>query len=295
MNFFDLHCDTAYRCYAENLLFTDSSLAVTPKKANCFENWYQCFAVFIKDGTENPFEFYKNAIKNFKNQLQNKPDNLTPILTVEGGLLIEDDLSRIETMCSHGIRALTLTWNGENQIAGGADTDVSLKDFGREVINSLNHFDMATDLSHLNKKSFYAALEIANKPIVTHSCIENIYKHRRNIDGNQLKNLVQKNGIFGLCFYPEFLGEGDVFENIYRNIFYILDNGYEDYLSIGSDFDGADMNKKLYDISAVPTLYEYLKLRNIKENILNKIFFQNAYNFFKKAKGNKNELHKHKG
>ncbi len=283
MRFFDLHCDTAYRCYRENLLFTDNALAVTPQKAKSFDEWHQCFAIFIKDGIQNPFEYYKNALKNFKNQLKNTPDNLTPIFTVEGGLLIENDLNRIETMHNDKIRALTLTWNGENQIAGGADTDVGLKDFGKQVIEWLNRFDIAADLSHLNKKSFCGAIELAQKPIITHSCLESVNIHRRNIDDSQLRALVEKNGIFGLCFYPVFLGEGDVFENIYKNIFHILDMGYEDYLSIGSDFDGADMNEKLCDISAVPTLYEYLKSHNINENILNKIFFENAYNFFTKG------------
>ncbi len=282
MKFFDLHCDTAYKCYQENLSFCDNELAVTPQKAECFEEWYQCFAVFIKDGTKNPFEYYKNALDYFKRELKNKPDKLSPIFTVEGGLLIENDLTRVETLCNDGIRALTLTWNGENQIAGGADTDVGLKDFGKQVIAQLNRFDIAVDLSHLNKKSFYGAIEIAKKPIITHSCLESVYNHRRNIDDNQLKELVKRGGIFGLCFYPVFLGEGDVFENIYKNIFHILDLGYEDCLSIGSDFDGADMIEKLYDISSVPTLYEYLKSRNINENILQKIFFNNAYKFFSK-------------
>lgn len=282
MNFFDLHCDTAYRCYRENLYFTESSLAVTPKKASCFDEWHQCFAIFIKDGVKNPFEYYKNTLDNFKLQLAKKPDNLTPILTVENGLLIENDLSRIETMYNDGIRALTLTWNGENQIAGGADTEVGLKPFGIDVIKELNRFNIMTDLSHLNKKSFYNALELADKPIITHSCLEFVNNHRRNIDDNQLKSLVQKGGIFGLCFYPAFLGQGNVFENIYNNVYHILDMGYENYLSIGSDFDGADMDDSLCDISDVTKLYEYLNFKKIDKDILNKIFFYNAYNFFNK-------------
>ena len=286
MNFFDLHCDTAYRCYNEHLQFTDNSLAVTPQKAFCFEKWHQCFAIFIKDGINNPFEYYKNTLKNFKLELTNKPGNLTPIFTVEGGLLIEDKLSRVEILHKDGIRALTLTWNGENQIAGGADTDVGLKEFGKQVIAELNRFDIAVDLSHLNKKSFYDVIELSNKTIITHSCLESVNKHRRNIDNNQLKLLVQKGGIFGLCFYPVFLGEGDVYEQIYKNIFNILDMGFEDSLSLGSDFDGADMSKNFYDISAVPTLYEYLILKRIDKKILNKIFFENAYNFFYKGKNN---------
>ena len=286
LKFFDLHCDTAYKCYRDGLNFTDNSLAVTPQKAACFEKWYQCFAIFIKDGTSNPFEYYENTLSNFKKQLTNKPDNLTPIFTVEGGLLIENDLSRVERLYNDGIRALTLTWNGENQIAGGADSDAGLKDFGRHVIGKLNRFGIATDLSHLNKKSFYGAIELADRPIITHSCLEFVYKHRRNIDDTQLKLLVQKNGIFGLCFYPAFLGDGNALENLYKNVYHILELGYEDFLSIGSDFDGADMSSELYDISAVPTLYNYLGSRGINNVILNKMFFENAYNFFSKTKGN---------
>ncbi len=283
MKFFDLHCDTAYKCYRDNLSFTDYALNVTPQKAQVFNKWYQCFAVFVKDGIDNPFEYYKKTLENFKNQLLNKPSNLTPIITIENGLVIEDDLTRIESIYNDGVRAVTLTWNDENQIAGGADTDATLKPFGREVIKQLNSFDIMTDLAHLNKKSFYDALELAKKPIITHTCLDIVNKHRRNIDNNQLKALVEKGGIVGLCFYPVFLGQGDVFENIYKNIFCILDMGYEDHISIGSDFDGADMDKKLCDISAVPKLYDYLKSKNIDDSILNKIFFENAYNFFKKG------------
>lgn len=283
MKFFDLHCDTSYKCLRDNLSFSDNSLAVTQQKASAFNVWHQCFAVFVKDGTQNPFEYYKKTIENFKLELSDKNDNLTPIFTVENGNLIENDISRIETLHNDGIRALTLTWNGENQIAGGADTDTGLKNFGIEVINELNKFNIMVDLSHLNKKSFYSAIEYANKPIITHSCLECVNANKRNIDDNQLDLLVQRGGLFGLCFYPVFLGEGNVFENIYKNIYHILDKGYENYLSIGSDFDGADMDASLCDISMVPILYRYLESKNIKEKILDKIFFYNAYNFFQKG------------
>lgn len=284
MKFFDLHCDTAYKCYRDGLNFDNDLLAVTPQKAQNIDVWHQCFAFFIKDGTKNPFEYYKNSIKNFKSLLKDAPKNLTPIFTVEGGLLIEKDLSRIETMRNDGIRALTLTWNGENQIAGGADTDVDLKDFGKIVINELNQAGIMIDLAHLNKKSYYQALELSQKPIITHTCLEAVNKHRRNVDDDQLKALVQKDGIVGLCFYQPFLGEGDAFENIYKNVYHMLELGYEDYLSIGSDFDGCDLSHELSDISYIPGLYDYLKTLKIDENILDKIFFYNAYNFFNKGK-----------
>ncbi len=280
MNFFDLHCDTVYKCIKDQVSFNDNALDVTADKASFFENWYQCFAVFIKDGIQQPFDYYRNAVSFLKNEFNHRAKNLTPILTVEGGALIENDLSRINTMHVDGIRAVTLTWNAENQIAGGADSDAPLKDFGIAVIKELNKFDIMVDLAHLNKKSFYSALELADKPIITHTCLESVNMHRRNVDDHQIKALIEKKGIIGICFYPLFLGEGDVFENIYKNVYHMLELGFEDNLSIGSDFDGCIMSEKLADISMLPSLYDYLKSRNITEEILNKIFFKNAYNFF---------------
>lgn len=281
MKYFDLHADTVYRCLGENLDFNDKALHITADKASAFDEWYQCFAVFIEDGIAEPFKYYKKAVSFLKKEFESKPKNLTPILAVEGGLLIENDLSRIETMHNDGIRALTLTWNAENQIAGGTYSDVGLKDFGKDVIKELNRFEIMVDLAHINKNSYYQALELADKPVITHTCLECFNEHRRNIDDHQIKALVQKNGIMGLCFYPLFLGKGDVFENIYKNVYHILDLGYEDYLCIGSDFDGCKLSDRLADISYIPSLYEYLKSRNIDKETLDKIFFYNAYNFFK--------------
>ena len=282
MKYFDLHADTVYRCLGENLQFDDTSLHITANKARTVDAWHQCFAIFIKDGIAEPFKYYKKALAFLKNEFENHTKNLTPILTIEGGLLIENDLSRIETMHNDGIRALTLTWNAENQIAGGAESDAELKDFGKDVIKELNKFGIMVDLAHINKKSFYPVLELADKPIVTHSCLEYVNKHCRNVDDDQIKALVEKNGILGLCYYPLFLGEGDVFDNIYKNVYHMLELGYEDHLSMGSDFDGCNLDEKLSDISYVPSLYKYLNSKNINKEILDKIFFYNAYNFFNK-------------
>ena len=282
MKYFDLHADTVYRCLGENLAFDDNALNVTAQKAAVFDEWHQCFPVFINDGIDDPFGYYKKAVAFLKNEFQNKPQNLTPILTVEGGFLVKDTINRIETMHNDGIRATTLTYNAANKIAGGAFCDAGLSDFGKDVIKELNNFGIMVDLAHINKKSYYPALELADKPIITHTCFESINKHQRNIDDDQIKALVEKSGILGLCYYPLFLGEGNVFENIYKSVYHVLELGFEDYLSIGSDFDGCDLDEELSDISHVPSLYDYLKSRNISEDILSKIFFKNAYNFFNK-------------
>jgi len=281
MNFFDLHCDTPYECYTKKQKFYVNSLAVSGKGGAIFEKWWQTFAVWIRDDCENAWQLYENIIADFKQKILNKPQNLTPLLSVEGGALLESDSDRLYKLREDGIKFLTLTWNGENLIAGGCNSQKGLTDFGREVIFKMNKLRIGCDLSHLNEKSFYKAIEIAELPLTTHSNCREICNHPRNLSFEQIKLIAEKGGIIGLCFYPAFL-EGNVFEAIYKNIFYLCDKGFENKIAIGSDFDGAKMDNSLCKIEQIPCLFDYLQEKGLKKELLYKIFYKNAYNFIAK-------------
>lgn len=278
MNYFDLHCDTPYECYFKNQDFFENNLAVSGEKGAVLDNWRQVFAVWIRDDLDEPYTLYKAILKDFKEKLNKKPDNLTPFFSVEGGAVIEDDIDRLYELKKDGICALTLTWNGENRIAGGSKTDKGITDFGKRVIKEMNFLNMLCDLSHLNEKSFYSVIELADYPIATHSNCKSVFDCPRNLNDNQLKLIAEKGGIVGLCFYPKFLG-GDVYEKLYENIYHMLELGMENNIAIGSDFDGADMREELCDISGIPLLYAKLHEKGIDKLILDKIFYKNAENY----------------
>ena len=278
MNFFDLHCDTPYECYFKNQDFFENNLAVSGEKGAVFDNWKQVFAVWIRDDLDEPYILYKAILKDFKEKLNKKPDNLTPYFSVEGGAVIEDDIDRLYEMKKAGICALTLTWNGENRIAGGSKTDKGLTPFGKRVIKEMNFLNMLCDLSHLNEKSFYSVIELTDYPIATHSNCKSVFDCPRNLNDNQLKLIAEKGGIVGLCFYPQFLG-GDVYEKLYENIYHMLELGMENNIAIGSEFDGADMREELCDISGIRLLYAKLHEKGIDKLILDKIFYKNAENY----------------
>lgn len=281
MNFLDLHCDTAFELYKSNLPFENTRLAVNKNSGYSFQKWVQTFAVWIDDNAERPFELYKNILKDIKNKLKNKPENLTPIFTVEGGWVLENDVERLQILKNDGIKMLTPTWNGENPIGGGCESEKGLTNFGKDVIKKLNLLKIATDLSHLNTKTFYKALENADIPIATHSNCFEVCPHPRNLTLEQIKLLAEKDGIIGLTFYPMFLGE-DVFEKIYQNIFILCDENLENNIALGSDFDGAQMDAKLNKTEKIPTLYSFLEQRGIEKYLLDKIFFENGYKFIAK-------------
>lgn len=56
----------------------------------------------------------------------------------------------------------------------------------------------------------------------------------------------------------------------------------ENTLAIGSDFDGADIPSKIRGVESLESIYDYFLKKNYKEELLDKIFFYNAYNFMRK-------------
>ncbi len=281
MRFFDLHCDTAFECFRQDLPFDNGVLSVTPTP--CLERWHQVFAIWIRDDLKKPWKQYKSILKSIKLKLINPPENLTALYAVEGGALLENRIERIEELRKDGIKMLTLTWNGENRLAGGVDSDQGLTSFGKEAIKTLNRNNIATDVSHLNRKSFFAAVEQSDFPIATHSNCYEICPHKRNLSKEQILALTQKGGILGLTFYPAFLGE-NIFERIYENICYMLDMNLRQHIAIGSDFDGGKMGTALDKTCKIPLLFNFLREKGMEKDLLDQIFFENAYNFIAKLK-----------
>ena len=279
MDFFDLHCDTPYECYFKKQPFSENRLSVSAEKGAIFGKWCQTMAIWIPDDCKSPYVLYGSVMSDIKKKLAGKPNNLKVSLAVENGAVIGNDLSLLEKLKQDGVELLTLTWNGENAIAGGALSDGGLTPFGREVIAELNRLGICCDLSHLNEKSFYPALEAASYPIATHSNCRAVCDVPRNLTDSQLKALAEKGGIVGICFYPEFTGKPN-FEGIYRNIVHMAELGLENSIAIGSDFDGAAMADELSDISRVPDLYRFLSEKGISADLLDKIFYKNAKNYF---------------
>ena len=281
MDYFDLHSDTPFECYRKNERFYVNHLSVSGIKGEIFTKWTQTFAVWIRDDLGNPFKFYKNILEGFKQRLQEKPANLTPILSVEGGAVLEDDIQRLYTLKADGIKMLTLTWNGDNKIAGGIKGENTLTDFGKRVIEKMNELKILADLSHLNEKSFFEAVTRAKYSLCSHSNCKAVENNPRNLSDDQIKAVCEKGGVIGLCFYPQFLGQ-NVFEGIYKNIIHLLELGYGDNIAVGSDFDGGEMSEKLDCIGKIPSLFHYLEKKGLERGLLDKIFYENAYNFIAK-------------
>ena len=294
MNFFDLHCDTVSKCFfkrKKSMLKNKYHIDIERGKFT-FEKWFQTFAFWMPD-TINSDKAYDLFLKQYKYMekfelpIYNKNFDLDfkAILMVEGGLLLGKDISRVDELKNKNIKMLTLTWNNENTIASGALANGGLKPFGKQVVLELENQNIVVDVSHLNEESFWDVEKKKKKPFVaTHSNAYNVCGHVRNLKADQIREIKNVDGIIGLNFYKLFLEDNcrNGIDALMKHIDYFLKQDCEDVLSVGSDFDGADMPDDIKDITCVPKIKQHIS-KCFGEDIANKIMFENAKRFFDKT------------
>lgn len=316
MNLFDLHCDTAGECCNRNQRLFNGNLHISICKGEKLDKWCQLFAIWIPDELrgKDSEKYFEKVLLNFKNEISWNESKIklckdfrdleeaenthkcAAILTCEGASPFAEK-GRIYHAKECGVKLITLTWNGENEIGFGCQSGNSsgLKQAGKRLLRNMEALNIAADVSHLNRAGFYDAVSSGAKVIASHSTCktvlektradseDKIFSCRRNLDDEQIKTLIECNGLIGINFCRSFLGDknDDGFEAVYRHMAHILDMGGENILAIGSDFDGCEINSELAGIDKMPALSAYLNRKGFGLDLIEKIFYKNAHNFFK--------------
>lgn len=304
MQLFDLHCDTLYRAATEKECLTDNHFHISFKKAQTIRPWIQCMAVWIPDTMrgEQAFLFVLQCAEMLEQQLKCTGGQIRKIetgreikkvqeasaagivLTVEGGAALAGKLQNIKKLRALGVRMMTLTWNGENELGYGclAPGKGGLKPFGRAALQEMEKNGVVADLSHASEHLFYDVAETAKRPFVaSHSNARRICNHPRNLTDEQFCMIRDKGGIVGINFCRSFLraDENAGFADILSHIEHFLSLGGENTVCIGSDFDGTDMPDGIKGIADMEGLYTYFLRHNYRETLLRKVFFENAAQF----------------
>ncbi|MEG0891387.1 MAG: dipeptidase [Bacteroidales bacterium] len=131
---------------------------------------------------------------------------------MENGLPIQKDLSLLRLFYKMGVRYMTLTHAGNNEICDSCAPKEKkwngVSPFGREVIAEMNHLGMIIDVSHISDEAFYDVLKYSKAPVVaTHSCCRALSNHPRNMTDQMIKDLAAAGGVIQINFYPAFLSE----------------------------------------------------------------------------------------
>ncbi len=158
---------------------------------------------------------------------------------------------------------------------------------------------MILDVTHLSDKSFFHAMDVYDGPtLASHHNCRALVPGERQLTDEQIKILIQREGIIGACFDAWMLhpgwkrGETDPkvvkIAAVADHIDHICQlAGSVHHCAIGSDLDGGFGTEQtpgdLDTISDVHKLERILSERGYSEPDIDAIFFGNWFQFFIKA------------
>jgi len=85
----------------------------------------------------------------------------------QDSMFIERDLDLLEIAYEHGLRAMQLTYNWQNEIGSGCreEKDSGLSIFGERVVEKMNELGILIDLSHTGDQTCWDAIEQSKDPV----------------------------------------------------------------------------------------------------------------------------------
>ncbi|MDG2089501.1 MAG: dipeptidase [Gammaproteobacteria bacterium] len=177
---------------------------------------------------------------------------LVAMIGVENGFSIGQDISLIEEFRNRGARYMGLVHNGHNDIGDSAQAqerlnDVSeehggLSEYGYQVVEELNRVGILVDISHVSKKTMLDAASHSQAPIIaSHSSVDGIFAHLRNLDDEQLLAIRDNGGVVQVVAFDGYVNEGMGTASVSEfvdHIDYVVDLIGVGHVGISSDFGG---------------------------------------------------------
>jgi membrane dipeptidase len=223
-----------------------------------------------------------------REQLKQLPEgHVGALLNLEGAEALQGDLVHLRTLYRLGVRQIGLTWNHANEAADGVGEarNGGLTQFGRNLLKEVQRLSMIVDVSHLSLRGFWDVMEVDSLPVLaSHSNARRICDHRRNLDDEQIRALIEREGLIGITFVPYFVHpDKPSFQAILKHIEHICELGGENHLFFGSDFDGTtEKVPGLEDVTKYPDFYEFLS-RYYSESLIRRWAWENAEQFYAKV------------
>lgn len=216
------------------------------------------------------------------------------IQTIEGGYALNEKnaFRLLKQYHDLGVRVITLVWDHSNALGEGTKkmtalgeaTSGGLTKLGKEVVRAMNEIGILVDVSHMDEETFESTIQTTKKPLIaTHSGAYSVKPHVRNLKDYQLKAIADSGGVVHVVFCRYFIGDVDSgVDVLVDHIEHIINCIGEDYVGLGSDFDGATMPVDIPDISYIQLVAETMQNRGYSDSTIDKIMGLNTLRLIEK-------------
>jgi membrane dipeptidase len=175
---------------------------------------------------------------------------LALFLALQGGNAVLADPGVLDGPLGDELHRITLM-HLTNSGLGGTNSPhgfgKSITDAGREFVRRCNARKILVDLAHSSKPTFWGALEAHATdvpPIVSHTGVEGVHPHWRNIDDAQIRAIADRGGVVGVMYQSGFLEGVALFARgkrakIVDHLEHVIKVVGDGFAAIGTDYDGA--------------------------------------------------------
>ena len=163
------------------------------------------------------------------------------VFNSQGADFVIDDMDKVEWAREQGIMIMNFTYNNDNALAGGGQSDKNLgvSDLGKKMIERMNAAGIVVDCSHSADQACIDAAKLSSKPVIaSHSNVRNLYSQGRNVTDEAIKAIVATGGVVCPVGVGLFLNEeGNAsMENIAEHVEYIGNLVGREYTCYASDY-----------------------------------------------------------
>ncbi len=222
------------------------------------------------------------------------------ILSLEGADSMVN-LSYLERSYEFGLRALGLGHYGPGTYAPGTGAEGGLSQAGKDLLREMDRLGMILDLTHLSDEAFWEAMDLFKGQVwASHCNCRSIIPHQRQLNDDQLKAIIQRNGVIGMVFDAWMMhvgwergtttpqSAGLKLERIIDHIDHICQlAGNADHVGIGSDLDGGYGTEQcpadVQSIADLQNLEGLLTSRGYTEAQIRSVFHGNFLNALRRA------------
>ena len=215
------------------------------------------------------------------------------LLSIQGGSALEAAPLGPASIDDDAIVRVTLV-HLTNSVYGATSSPLALRrrkeglsDLGKELVRGLNARRIFVDLAHINREGFWEAVAVHDRAqplIATHTGVSGVKPHWRNLDDQQIRAIADTGGVVGVIFAQNFLrapGSPDDGRVVIDHMEHIVRTAGEDFVAIGSDYDGAiTPPKDLRDGLGYPRLVQHMLDRGWSETRIRKILGANFLRAF---------------
>ncbi len=229
------------------------------------------FTGVVYDIATNPFRTWKDRLRTtlsnvaaVQERIDAHPDDLEIVwdaagydravaagrtaffLALQGGNALSADPTLLDGPLGQLLHRVTLVHLTTSRLGGtnspaGPDRGCTAR--GRDLVARMNGARVLVDLAHAGKRTFWDVLDVhdpALPPIVSHTGVEAVHSHWRNVDDAQIRAIADRGGVVGVMYQSSFLAPGRRCPRaaIGDHLAHVIQVGGESAAAIGTDYDG---------------------------------------------------------